>query len=335
MKRNHKIQIATLSLVLAGIVGFISGCKDVFEEDISKRELIINSPVQGAQSTIYNQLFWWNKMEGATQYSIQVVTPSFDSLVKVLADTTVVGTDKFYKTLEPGKYQWRIRAENGYYKTEYQTYSFTMLVSPIEDQIVALKSPANNTFVGKPSNGAINFAWEKLYGATKYLLQIDTVPGDFTSGLLLDTVVTDFSVYYVLEEGDYNWRVKAQDDDGNETPWSSVYTTGYYGTDPSIPVLNSSPPADTTVDDALTSIKLSWGKVNTAKTYRLSIYLNAAQADTAEESSVVHTIDAPTLHKILNLSSYAPGDVIYWRVSATDKAGNKGDMCKPRTIKIQ
>lgn len=336
MKKLCRQSILHISAIL--ILFFASGCREVFEEDITGKSVSINSPEEGAVNSIYKQLFWWNKLDGATQYAIQIVTPSFDSVASIVADTILVDADKYYKTLEPGQYQWRIRAENGYYKTKYQTYTLTMLQSSLDQQTVTLISPANNTYAGIGEQ-TVDFSWEAVPGATKYLIQLDTVTGNFGTGILLNEEVTEnIRTYPFTTSGDYKWRIKAMDDEGNSTNWSSIWKTGYYGTAPAAP--NPVSPADNTPITSLPyTINFTWDEVTGAKTYTLNIYRHtgAGEPNMSAESSEKYIIEAPALSKMVTVESddTTPGMKIYWRISATDKAGNTGPMSTARNLTVQ
>lgn len=115
---SDRITIVTMLLVLLSF----NGCKDVIVTDITKKEVTVISPADQLQSTNKNQLFWWNKVDQATQYNVQIVTPSFAAPDSIILDT-ILFVDKFYYSLDTANYQWRIRAENSEYKTDYKTFS--------------------------------------------------------------------------------------------------------------------------------------------------------------------------------------------------------------------
>jgi len=313
-----------LSLLLLLLLG---GCKDVFEQDITNKTITVIAPTEGAQSVVYKQLFWWEKLEGAAYYSIQIATPSFDNMTSILTDTIVTDT-KFYKTLSPGQYQWRIRAENGGYKTNYQTYNLTMNVSSLDLQTVNLTAPANNTY---KNTSLFNFSWEKITGATKYIIEIDTVSENFTNPIKKDSTSNNIYSYTFAKEGDYKWRVKGKDNSNNETSWSDIFYTGYYTTAPAVPTLLS-PTNNSTVTP--TTVTFSWNDVPKAQTYILHLYRN--NADTTVASAENYSVSTPATSKSISFTSTASGAIIYWRVSATDKAGNQSALSAPiRKITVQ
>jgi hypothetical protein len=325
MKKTVSKQLSIAFLLLLSI-GF-GGCRDVIEKDITKSQVSINSPANGAQSVIYNQLFWWNLLDGATQYSIQIATPSFDSIQSIVTDTIVTG-DKFYKTLAPGKYQWRICAENGAYKSSYQTYSLTMNLSALYLQTVQLTSPANNVY---QKINLCNFVWVAVPGATKYVIEIDTVSMNFTSPVKSDSTSNTTYSYTFPGQGDYKWRIMAKDDKGNQTNWSDIYYTGYSTTAPAVPV-PASPVNPSTLTAGL--VTFSWNTVPRAQTYTLYVY--RSNADTTIASTESYPVSSTNKSVSLTGTGATSGSIIYWRVSASDNAGNESARSSPiRKITIQ
>ena len=96
----------------------IAGCKTFFEEDISNQSVKLLSPSSRTGTEIASQTFWWEKVEGASDYRLQIVTPSFE-LTETLILDTLIPEDKFLVTLYPSKYEWRVRAENSAWQTQW------------------------------------------------------------------------------------------------------------------------------------------------------------------------------------------------------------------------
>ena len=315
--------------ILLSLILLFSGCRDVIEKDITDKQVTVNSPANSTQSVIYKQLFWWNLLDGAKYYSIQIVTPSFDSLVSFVADTIVKG-NKFYQTLPPGKYQWRIRGENGGYKTNYQTYSLTMNTSSLNLQVLNLIAPVNNTYQNATTGGSLfTFKWDVLPGATKYLIEIDTISQNFVTPIVKDSTTNAYYSYSFTKQGDYKWRVMAKDNSGNQTAWTDPYYTGYYTTAPSTPT-PLFPATNTTI--APTTVSFSWSTITNAHTYTLYLYRNGA--DTTIASNESYPVNSPS--KSVSVVGATSLSFIYWKVSSTDKAGNQSSLSSPtRKIRIQ
>ena len=116
MKRIYALTIAVLML----------SCSDIIDvEDISEQGVMVLAPDESSVLNITDVNFSWETVIDAEQYKLQIATPSFDSAIQIVLDTTIVITN-FSKTLELGAYQWRVRAENSNYETAYTTQSFTI-----------------------------------------------------------------------------------------------------------------------------------------------------------------------------------------------------------------
>jgi hypothetical protein len=307
-KRSRYFMYGVLCIVLLG------GCKDIFEQDISGKQISINSPSDGTTSSIYKQLFWWNKLEGATQYRIQIATPSFNAVESILADT-VIENEKFYKTLPPGTYQWRIRAENGGYQSAYQVYSLTMVKSALELQSVLLTEPSNNSY---SKNNTTTLRWEYVPGATRYVVEIDTM--NFAPPVVKkDTVSTNSYVFSIPKEANYKWKIQALND-SSKTPWSDVYTFVCDTARPVVPTLHT--PANN--EQVLSStVAFGWNTVSDAVSYKLYLYRTS-------DTLAPFTVQTSTTNsKTYTIGSAEFGETIKWSVSAIDRAGNESNRSKP------
>src|SRR6185369_6148207 len=91
------------------LISFFLSCDDFIEKDISKKNVMILSPPDGYVTNSLTQTFWWQEIDGAEQYNLQVVRPNFSSVQQLVLDTTTSG-NKFNYSFLPGIYQWRIRA---------------------------------------------------------------------------------------------------------------------------------------------------------------------------------------------------------------------------------
>src|SRR5580692_12447235 len=98
-------------LLLAG-TALLSSCDPIIEPSISKSNVILEAPSDQYQSTSYTINFWWDQVDNALSYHLQVVTPTFSSPGSLVLDT-IVKKNTFSFTFNPGNYQWRVMAENG------------------------------------------------------------------------------------------------------------------------------------------------------------------------------------------------------------------------------
>ena len=112
---------------------FVMGCRDVFEKDISEKEVVLVAPADSVETTRATLTFAWEERDGATGYRLVVVSPSFDRIELYVLDTLVEGNQYAY-TLEPGRYEWGVRPENSAYEGIYRWRVLTVLENAEELQ---------------------------------------------------------------------------------------------------------------------------------------------------------------------------------------------------------
>ncbi|MFD2916849.1 hypothetical protein [Psychroserpens luteus] len=108
------------------LVFLLSSCDDIIEvENISENVITVLAPTNNSVLTQGDIIFSWNDVQDATQYRLQLATPSFENASQILLDSIVTITN-FSKSLELGNYEWRVRAENSEYQTIYTTQNFAV-----------------------------------------------------------------------------------------------------------------------------------------------------------------------------------------------------------------
>lgn len=115
------------------ILFFVTGCRDVFEKDISEKEVELVAPADSVETTHATLTFVWEERDGATGYRLVVVSPSFDRIELYVLDTLIEGKQYAY-TLEPGRYEWGVRPENSAYEGIYRWRVLTVLENAEELQ---------------------------------------------------------------------------------------------------------------------------------------------------------------------------------------------------------
>ncbi|SCW74493.1 hypothetical protein [Mucilaginibacter sp. NFR10] len=306
-----KLKPAQILLALFAMLIFsLSACKDFIEPNISRRLVSLKAPSDKYQSTNYNINFWWDEVEDALSYRLQVVTPGFDTIGGLVADTLVKG-NRFTLTLDPGEYQWRVRAENGSSQTEFSTPNhLTVIPSSLTAQTVILSSPANNTATNQSS---VTFKWASLFSAVNYHIQADTNNFADASHILIDlTIPGQQYTYKFPKDQTYQWRVRAENAT-EQSKWSVVNNISFDATAPAGVTL-SAPQNNAVVNKP---VSLQWTKSATASNYKLYVY----KAD----STTLYSTAFPAL---LNTNTYSftlgsSGERIYWRITALDAAGNE------------
>ena len=101
-------------------------CDDIIEvQDISEDSVIILAPTNEVvlSNTLVN--FNWEPILDAESYHLQIAQPNFQEAAQIVRDTMLTDSN-FNTTLETEEYQWRIRAENSAYTTDYTIQSFSI-----------------------------------------------------------------------------------------------------------------------------------------------------------------------------------------------------------------
>jgi len=293
--KNNKLIIVIFTLLSFS-------CKDFFVLNISDKEVNILAPLDGATISTGGEVqFWWDPLKDATQYRVQVVTPSFDSTTRLLADTLTSDT-KFSISLPAGKYEWRISGVNSGYMSKFVTRSFQMDTGlTLTGKIVSIVSPINGSVI---NNKNINFSWDALNGALLYRIQIDSnlfQKHEFTT--------SNTFISLSLNEGNWSWRVRAE----NNTTISQYSNNSSFSIDitaPSAPI-PVSPLNNANINQG---DNLIW-QSDTGVAYD-SIFV---YSDVSLSERIVAQRSINKSHTLIPLSS----GIYFWQVFSYDNAGNK------------
>lgn len=307
-------------LPFAGLL-FLVSCKDFIEPSIEDEKVFINAPADSTQTSTYLQTFWWDEVEDALSYRVQIVTPGFSDASRLIMDTLVTN-NKFIYTLDPGIYEWRIRGENGSSSTLYTTQRLTVYESNIGSQVVQVRAPSNGLLTNLSDT---EFSWNNLYGAKVYRLQVDTNNFRDEKVLFFDQTTTalDLRVRF-SKDNTYQWRVRAEQDSA-VSKWSTISEIRYDKTPPSIVSLVGPSKGAS----AASPVSLQWKALEDASSYQLYVY----RSDTT-------TLYNPSFPMTLKETNYSFkdgtfGEVVYWKVRAADVAGNWGAFSELRSFTIQ
>ena len=304
---DKKLSFSLVGLLLLLLVG----CSEIMmEKDISLEKVVVIAPVNDAQFTSTGVTFSWNKLNGAAKYRLQVASPNFSSPRQLVLDT-LVSTTSFTHQLVIDDYEWRIKAVNGGYETEFVSQFFS--VASNDDFfkiIVVLNSPRQNEITNVVQQ---NLSWQAVIGATSYDLQII----DATNKVLKSEQITETTWTYDFTEGIYTWKVRA--DNGTTT---TNYASRLITIDVAAPVISA---LETPVNNATLSeneVTFTWKKDLTktvsAETDSLYIYkdvsMNQLEHKNKSASGYKHTLD---------------NGVYYWTVKSFDAAGNVSAAITP------
>ena len=299
-----KFRSIILLTINVGLVSVI-GCEIFLETDISNREVTILSPPDGLETTLSSQTFWWEYVEDAEQYNLQIVSPLFSNIIRLFVDT-ITASNKFSYNLLPGEYEWRVMGANYSSQTPYTTYKLVIdSTSDISQEIIQLLLPKNND---TSNNTSITFFWEKLYNATEYNFQL------FYNGLKYYSIILGYdTITMSLDQGDggYEWRVRGQNEFSN-TSFSS--RSLYIDTEPPNRPILLQPVDNVILPDSI--IEFSWDRgLETGSSIMDSLFIYG-------DHSLGELLIAKYLSNPSFSDSLGPGE-FYWRVRSIDAAGNK------------
>lgn len=318
-KMLRKYLILNSVILLASAIVW-SGCRDIFEIDLTEKKISILAPTDNFNTTVVTQTFWWEEVEGALEYNIQIVSPSFSSIQMLVLDS-IVTDNIFTYTLLPGTYQWRVKASNGSSNTDYTTHTLVIdTTSDLSGQIITLQSPSNGSYFNSLSQ---TFTWNSLYNATGYDIQIATPDFSNSANTILDTNISSNSLQLTLDtEGEYQWKVRATNSSGY-SPYSQVSDFEIDITAPNTPLLVL-PIANDTSNNPFS---LHWDRGTvTGSPITDTVYLYTDSITTLfykeEKNSTSHT------------DSIAVGNY-FWRVRSVDKAGNLSAYSETRKLTIE
>ena len=108
------------------ILYVIVGCEELIEvEDISNKTVSILAPIDNTIIDDTTVNFSWQALEYAESYHLQIAQPSFNT-AQIIVEDTIVSITSFTKVLNASGYQWRIKAINSAYETQYTTNNLTI-----------------------------------------------------------------------------------------------------------------------------------------------------------------------------------------------------------------
>lgn len=251
----------------------------------------------------------WSLISEADKYGIEVSTSQdFSSLISsnfALTDNefTVSGLQ------EETKYFWRVRASNSAGLSEWSpVWSFTTKEKTNPPSAPILLGPENES-VGLTGNTV--FTWTNSEGAEDYGIQISKDASFTLMQFEVSNIQAQSFETNSLDKGvTYYWRVFA----GNEAGRSEFSETWKFETlgIPDIPVLES---PSNGKKDLEVNPKLMWKIAAGADSYRL-------QVSKSKDFSQNIVDNSNLLETSLTIQNLEEGITYYWRVRATNIAGN-------------
>lgn len=304
-----------IGILLISELAFLS-CSVIFVMDISNEEVILLAPHDKLETTLSTQTFWWEYVEDANGYQLQIVNPDFNQ-IKVLILDTIVSGNKFTYNLSPNYYEWRVRALNSAYSTNYTVNSLKIdSTYDLSNETIILNFPVNNDTSNLSEQ---NFSWNSLYNAENYNLRLY-----YEDELILDTNSVLNEIKYNLDnnEGSYLWKVNA-----SNIVSSTQYSERTFYIDLTPPNKRTLllPENEAVLSD--TTVIFSWKKeTNNGSSEYDSIFI---YNDVNMTDNVVSGKSSDqSFEYVFNTGTY------YWNVKGIDKAGNSGELSELWSFEI-
>ncbi len=309
-------------IIYLSILLLVFGCqKDFVVKDITDKTITVNAPANNTTTSNNSITFWWELLDGAEKYNVQIVKPNFSAIQQLIADTNVT-SNKLTLSLNPGTYQWRIKGVNNGGSTAYQTFNFVIdSTTNLTNQVVVPISPVQGTVT---KNKAIAFSWNPLNAATSYSIEVSLNNVVVTYSL---TNLTSYAyTFSTSAAANYtvSWRVKAL----NPTSISQYNTPVTFTLDLLPPSAVSAPSAPTASAVVKDTTYLKWNISSPADRQYDSVFI---YSDNAFTSLVRTTTVSASQVKINAISPANPLPAgtstitaipYWWRLKSVDAVGN-------------
>lgn len=312
----NKFRFAAL---LSGLL-VLNACKDIVVDDISGKTVAVLAPANNTKTPLNAITFWWEVVDGAEKYNIQIVKPDFNAIQVLVADTNVIG-NKYTRSLSPGVYQWRIKATNASGSTPYTVYNLTIdTTSNLANVLVVPLSPANGYLTASKN---FIFSWVQIPEATQYQIQIL----NSSAAVLKDTTTSNTNYVYAVSTATgavYSWKVKAMNNTSvsqYNTPWT--FTVDLKAPNP--PALNA--PVNQAVFTGTVDFKWTRNGATLSDVRFDSIYI--ATDSTFPDFAIVAAarVNGTQINSASFIPTLAPNSTAtekyFWRVRSVDSVGNR------------
>ncbi|MCF8229285.1 MAG: hypothetical protein K9J24_10085 [Bacteroidales bacterium] len=300
---STKQLIKSIIFILSSTI-MLYACTEIFDYDIRNDKVELLSPPNNYQTDIATQSFYWNQVEFADRYILQIASPGFGWIEYFLVDTLLT-KNSFSYTLYPGEFQWRVKALNNSYETDFTTHTLKIDSSnDISGETLQLLWPYEADTTNQLS---IRFKWMPLYNATQYNFELY-----YQSNLILIESTPNDTLTISLEagEGKYVWRTQAVNQI-SETQFSERYL--YLDTtSPSQPVLIA-PDNNSYLPDSATH--MIWQRTEDQGSRQFDSLFVYTDSLLVNEKLKIRT-NQTTYVDSLGTGTY------YWRVRTFDIAGN-------------
>lgn len=273
----------------------------------------LTSPENNASLSAASITFTWTPKDNLI-FHIQIDNENSFASPYIYENDNISDNSYIYNFAQTGIYYWRVRARNIAGWSEWSdNFKFTLTALGSPPTKPALQLPPDGTFT---NDNTPSFSWTQPENADNVRLQLDD-DNAFSSpeiNVLLPPTTTSYTASELLDKK-YYWRVLAINSYGENS--SDVWNLTIDTVPPGKPTLYQH--IDGWFDNDNTPL-LSWiaasDNASGVKDYRVEID-NDSNFGSLEESATITT----TYYQVVTQLAQATW---YWRVRASDKAGNIG-----------
>lgn len=291
---------------------FWASCSDVLIPNIESDEILLISPLENAVFTNGEITFIWNGADEIDDFLLEVATPSFSELERLVVDT-FTEQRQLTLSLPNGMFEWRVSGFNSAFSTNCcEIGRFSIVDSNEVDTLnrISLILPLDSATINPLP---VQFSWEQHDRYNSYRIQIAT-DSDFTNLLANNIISTNSFALTLVNQTTYYWRVA-----GFENQAEGPYTTRQFTLDynpPSRPTLTF-PQDNATLDISTNDPDFSWTSSSDAIAGRLELFNDPGATDLAFSLLMEgNSINLDSLAEIPAIGTY------YWHVSVRDEVGN-------------
>ncbi|MEM0578689.1 hypothetical protein [Flavobacterium polysaccharolyticum] len=305
MRRLNRISLIAITLLLFS-------CDDILEKDITNDMIELISPINYDEIESNVVTFKWNSLSNSDKYRIQI----FKTDKTKILDSLITKTNLTYPLL-PGEYQWRVRGENFAYQSAFSLQADFSVIesSDLSNQQIILKSPNDNYFTRSSS---ITCNWQPLSKADYYEFELLNVTNGDTfvfkeTNIINPTLIINNT--HLNTEAKYKWKVK-----GINGTSETLFSSNTFSIDRTIPNQPSNTlPAQNATFTINQSINFSWSIPADVGAVQSLISYTIEFANDINFTTVIQKNDVSAAsfdRAFTTIGTY------YWRIKATDLAGN-------------
>jgi len=188
----------------------------VYESDLSKQIVLLNSPGDKHITAKPEINFNWQILYGSTAYRLQIDTNNFTG-DSAMYDQLIETSNMSYTLPKEREYQWRVRAESDTSQSQWSA-TRSLIYDATSPAAPQPKAPANNASVSSP----VTIQWDPVADAESYQLYVyksdSTTLYSDVYPLSLTETSHSFSAGAVGET--LLWRIRAKDQAGNTSDYS-------------------------------------------------------------------------------------------------------------------